>query len=194
MILVAVFAIVTTASTYAILSGKTGDAINDFKGPIVNIAVNENGKNHEDVSNNTEEFKELQKKGDSTDKVVKISNLKSDKEIITDAYIRVKLLPVLRSDSKSDTTLGMPIKLTYEFQTNTKWVKDKDETYYYTVPVKPGESTEILLKKVTLNEAMPKGYHLELQVLSDAIVTRPDSVLKEAWGIENFDGMNAVTN
>ena len=82
-----------------------------------------------------------------------------------------------------------------EFTPGTGWVKNGDY-YYYTLPVGPGKSTEILVKTITLktyNDA--DGGYQSIDVIAEAIQSTPVQAVKDAWGQGfsiNADGSLAV--
>lgn len=171
-------ALAATGITYALLTTKSDTNENAFSGANakVNISVVEEGKagEFEDAPGNTVIYDTIEK--DKTiGKVVQIKN----KENSANAYIRVKLNPVFVNDENPDEMLGKKVEVTFNFAKESKWkLEESTNTYYFTESV-PGDGlTGVLLESVTLNEDQPEGYHLEVQVLADAVSA--DSIT-EAW-------------
>lgn len=165
---------------YAYMSVSSNKEENKFIGGSINAAVMENGQPHENSKNNVVVYEEVKNAGDSVDKVVSIKNL-ANGEQATSMYARVRLIPSIVAEDGS--IMGTEVKISYEFEKKTNW-KVKDSTYYYTKQIAPNEESEVLLKKVTIKQDIPDGYHLELKVIADAIVTRPDTILESTWGIK----------
>ncbi|MEG0578084.1 MAG: hypothetical protein RR500_09545 [Bacilli bacterium] len=172
---------VTTA--YALLLGETTPVKNTFEGAQINIGVLEK-ELHEDFSNSIEIYEKLTQENQTVSKVVTIKNIGGD------SYVRVRLIPLIK-DSQGES-VAKSVKLDYTFEKNTNWKTDKNGTYYYTKELKSGEVSDVLLKSVTLKEKLPEGCTLELQVISDAIASRPVENIKTAWGIENFTSLDSI--
>lgn len=178
-------ALLLVGGTLAYLRTETPVVTNDFAPAIVNIAVVENG------GAPIETGEGLRFDGtESINKSVKIMNLDKAEAPSTDAFIRVKLVAVLRN---ADGSNAGPVDVKYTLGDSENW-KAEGGCYYYTVPVAPGESTGELLKSVEVanSEQIPDGGHIEIQVLADAIQARPDAAaagekentpVMQAWGI-----------
>lgn len=177
---------------YAILNATSNEETNQFLGAYVDAAVMENNKEHEDSANNVEEYTKLKSNSDHVEKIVSIKNIATG-DTATSMYTRVKLVPTIVSDNEQSLTiLGGEVKITYDFKANTAW-KVKDDTYYFTKPIEAGQESEVLLTGVTINQDIPDGYHLELKVLSDSIVTRPETILIDTWGVKaDFSDCSAL--
>lgn len=96
-----------------------------------------------------------------------------------DAFIRIKLVSY-RTNGQG-LRIGGSASLD-EFTPGTGWVKYGDY-YYYTLPVAPNHSTEILVKTITLktyNDA--DGGYQSLDVMTEAIQSTPEAAVKDAWG------------
>ncbi|MEG0361083.1 MAG: hypothetical protein RR537_01975 [Longicatena sp.] len=177
--------------TYALLTHKTDAATNKFQGANVNIAVMENGKAHEDSTNQDEIYTNISK-GSTVEKIVSVKNVTSETYPTTDTYTRVRLVPMFIKDDAVNESMNAEIDLTYTMETNTAWKTDGNGNYYYTKVLAPGDTSEELLKSVKLSSDVPTGYHLEVKVLADAIQARPSASLQNAWGISSFDGLNDI--
>ena len=62
------------------------------------------------------------------------------------------------------------------------WTKGADGYWYHTQPVKPNETTGILIHSAQKVSA-PEGYRLHIQILATGIQSAPDQVVQEAWGV-----------
>lgn len=69
------------------------------------------------------------------------------------------------------------------------WVKHGDY-YYYTSPVKPNESTGVLLTRCMMNypSKAPEGYTLHVEILASAIQSEPIEAVNDAWGVTIANG------
>lgn len=104
-----------------------------------------------------------------------------------DAFIRIKLVSYRTNGEGQRIGGAAPLD---EFTLGTGWVKYGDY-YYYTLPVAPNHSTEILVKTITLktyNDA--DGGYQSIDVIAEAIQSTPVQAVKDAWG----DGFGINTN
>ncbi len=169
---------VSIPSVYALFSGVTQVAENNFKGGVVNIAVVEKGE-REDASNNKETYNKISVAGQSETKQVAIKNKAAA------SYVRVSLEATLVSDDDASVMYLDGADVTYHFATGTAWKYDSsNDVYYYTKVLANNETSDRLLESVTLNQNIPTGYHLEVKVLSDAISANPVSNLRKAWNVD----------
>lgn len=199
--------LIATAVTYALLSTQSQQNVNEFSGAYgqVNISVIENdGKETpsdlEDELEGTNKSKNTviyDKVGtsDFISKEVRIKNFDKPDYKTTDTYVRVKLVPQLISDKDANEVYAGSVKLIYQMndqgdEKNGIWkYSERDDTFYYTRALAPNETTVELLKGVKLAEgSIPKGYHLELNVLTDGIIANPIENLKNAWGLNEVNG------
>lgn len=105
-----------------------------------------------------------------------------------DAYIRAKL--VFTWQNKAGEVLGVaPTSNDYTISwTNEGWKKGSDGYYYYTTPVAPGGSTEVLatnIEQVSPNPA--EDYTLHVEVLAESIQAEPsgeNGAAHKAWGVD----------
>lgn len=179
-------ALLLVGGTLAYLREKTPQVVNEFAPAIVNIAVVENGGEPFETGNGLEYHGT-----ESIAKSVKVRNLDKEEAPSTDAFIRVKLVAVLRN---ADGSNAGPVDVDYVFGDSQNWKAQNDGCYYYTLPVAPGKETDELLQSVIVNnpEQIPDGGHIEIQVLADAVQARPDATAAgdvndtpamQAWGI-----------
>lgn len=109
-----------------------------------------------------------------------------------DAFIRIKLVSYRTNGEGQRIGGAAPLD---EFTPGTGWVKYGDY-YYYTLPVGPGKSTEILVKTITLKTySDADGGYQSIDVIAEAIQSTPVQAVKDAWGQGfsiNADGSLAV--
>ncbi len=153
--------VLAVGTTLAYLFDQTEPIVNTFTPSTVGIDIEE--KFDENVKEN-----------------VKITN-KGD----IDVYVRA-IVVVSWKDDSGNVYATAPVEGTDYTVTWTMagWV-EKDGVYYYTSPVKPRESTDILLtdcKPVEGKEA-PEGYKLSVEILSSAIQAEPTNAVYDAWGV-----------
>lgn len=102
-----------------------------------------------------------------------------------DAYIRAAVV-VTWQDKDGNVYATAPVENTdYTVTwTMTDWVKSGNY-YYYTKSVAPGTSTGVLLTECKLKDGVtpPDGYHLVVEILSEAIQAEPVTAVQEAWGV-----------
>ena len=129
----------------------------------------------------------------------KLHKVKSDVKIKntgnTAAYIRATYVVTWQ---KEDGTVNgkMPVAgtdYTIEFAENTGW-KLIGDYWYYTSPVAAGGETGVLIASCKLAEsaAVPKDYHLSVEIIASAIQSEPKSVVAEKWKVNVVDGKIAA--
>lgn len=102
-----------------------------------------------------------------------------------DAYIRAMVVVTWQDDAgnvyATAPVEGTDYNVSYP---GNGWVKHTDGYYYYTSKVAPNASTGILLTGCKPVEGKaPEGYHLVVEILSDAIQAEPEDAVKEAWSV-----------
>lgn len=106
----------------------------------------------------------------------------------TDVFIRVRLVSYWK-DSKDNAVARQQENVT--FTLGSGWVKYGD-IYYYTTPVAPGTSTSDLLgSDITLKQEDGESlnannkftYHQALDIVAEAIQSRPDDAVERSWGV-----------
>ncbi len=110
-------------------------------------------------------------------------------------YIRVRLVSYWQTPSGNITGVYDNIiapKLETLGLLNSKWLADKDnDTYYYTLPLAVGETTDNLLanKIILVKPEDNEGYIQVIEVLAEAIQAEPAEAVTTAWGVTvNADG------
>ena len=191
-------ALLCVGGTLAYLKDQTDTAANDFDGAIVNVAVVENVKTGQDgtlipdgdiLEDNSGAVQEYT--GDGVyDKNVWVYNYDKADTPTTDAFMRVRLVAILR-EADGNNAGGIPAdQIVYNISSD-KWIQ-QGEYYYYKEAVAPGKLTDQLLDSVQVNpEFIPSGGYVEIQILVDAIQARPDAItvdvgktpVMEAWEV-----------
>lgn len=121
-----------------------------------------------------------------SDKMIENDTKKTDVKVTNngnvDAYIRIALVATWQ-DKDGIVYPGTP---TINTDPKTGWVARDDGYYYYTEPVKPGESTPAAFEPISVPSGAPDGCHLVIDVLAESIqakgVDGSDSAAKIAWG------------
>lgn len=189
--------VLTVGITLALLKKVTNTLYNAFGPGIVNIAVDEDFKGGDILTEG------------SVVKKVRIKNSKEEDLNIVPAYIRVQLVATWMKDEVDENgnvrSVAVPVDpmefLTYELNLADRmvegnvegyWVEGKDGYYYFTEPVDPENLTDYLLERVSVKEGaeIPReaeGGYLQINVLADAIQaegsTTEDHVkaVNDAW-------------
>ena len=152
--------------TAAFLIAKDGSVANTFKSSQVSCEVDEsfNGTTKSNVS---------------------ISNTGD-----TEAYIRAAIVVTWKSAENGDVYGAMPVLGTdYTMERNlSNWIEGSDGYYYYKKAVQPGDKTEELIVNCTaVQDNVPAGYGLNVEILSSAIQSVPVSVVNEQWPAVHVD-------
>ena len=142
-------------TTFALMLRQTDTLDNQFKPAIVSCAVAE-----------------------SFDGTVKTSIAVKNTGNI-DAYLRLRLISYW-VDSKGNIvskSSRMP-----SVSVADGWVEGSDNTYYYSQPVAPNETTpNLLVEKITL---VQKNEYLQVvEVFADAIQSKPTDAVIESWHV-----------
>ena len=62
------------------------------------------------------------------------------------------------------------------------WDIGSDGFYYYSLPVSPNSTTEVLISSLSAISEPPEGYHLTVHVAATAIQAEPADAIESAWG------------
>lgn len=174
--LLALLAVLVAAvgGTLAWLSATTAPIENTFTFAEVDIEINEAFNAAKTLKSN-----------------VSVQNVDDEDNI--PVYIRVALVPTWQDDSGN--IVGVPaslIDLTISWDDNgaasstlaNDWIKIGDY-YYYTKPVDVGNSTAVLIKSAEVaDSANAEAYHMDLQVVADAIQAEPDAAVESVWPVK----------
>lgn len=103
-----------------------------------------------------------------------------------------KVLPVT---PKENTNYTISINTEKNDESGAQWIQSKvDGFYYYTLPVKPGESTDVLIKECTARPGVVDG-SLCVDILTQSIQALPTTAVTDAWGVRiDTDGETLVVN
>lgn len=161
-LILALFVGVTTAFLIAI----DGSVVNTFKSSQVSCEVNEsfNGTTKSNVS---------------------VSNTGD-----TEAYIRAAIVVTWKDAENGDVYGAMPVLGTdYTMDMNlSNWIEGSDGYYYYKKAVQPDGKTDVLIVECTaVQDNVPAGYGLNVEILSSAIQSVPVSVVNEKWPAVHVD-------
>lgn len=163
---------VAVGGTVAFLSTRTDRKVNTFTPSKVTCAVTET------FGNNVKSNVAVKNTGDTT------------------AFIRAAINVTWMKDAAeydaADQTVSakVPLKGTdysITLAENNNWIQGADGYYYYQLPVKPQDSTKVLIEECKLlkDASVPDGYHLSVEIVASAIQSVPEAAVKAAWG-ENF--------
>lgn len=109
-----------------------------------------------------------------------------------DAYIRAYIV-VTWKDDNGNVYPAKPVQgqdYTFRFGSNANWdLETSDGYYYYSNPIAPGMSTPDLIRECKpVAGRSPAGYHLEVEIIADAVQASPSSAVVEAWGVTYSNG------
>ena len=115
----------------------------------------------------------------------------------TTAFIRaaINVTWMSNQDAANQTVSAkVPVKDTdysIKLADNTNWIQGADGYYYYQLPVKPQDSTKMLIEECKLqnNASVPDGYHLSVEIVASAIQSAPDSVVQSMWHVTVENGI-----
>ena len=110
-------------------------------------------------------------------------------------YIRAYIVVTWKNEA--DNVYGeLPVKdadytITYG---DTGWTQ-KDGYWYCTAAVASGDKTPVLINSCTetANKA-PKGYHLSVEIIAEAIQSSPAKAVGESWGVTISEGSVTAYN
>ena len=101
----------------------------------------------------------------------------------TDAWIRAAIIVTWKDGVNGNVYGSAPAKNTdYTIQIGGDWLEGADGFYYYKSPVAGGGSTTNLI--VTCSPVAgrtPEGYGLNVEILSSALQSKPDSTFNTVW-------------
>ena len=164
IISIAVILLVSVGATFALMSDFTDSIVNKF------FAADLTAEVIEDFNGETKEHVQIK---NTSDKV--------------SAYIRAYYV-VTWKDDNGNVYGKKPVEgtdYTLRLGSNTNWdFTTSDGYYYYALPIAPGKSTPDFIRECKpVAGRSPAGYHLEVEIIADAIQASPTSAVKEAWGV-----------
>lgn len=103
------------------------------------------------------------------------------------AYIRAYFI-VSWKDDKGNVYSQAPVAgedYTYRMGSNSNWdLTTSDGYYYYALAIAPGASTPDFIRELKpVAGRAPAGYHLEVDIIAEAIQANPTSIVKSEWGV-----------
>lgn len=106
------------------------------------------------------------------------------------AYIRASYA-VNWLDGEENIVAAVPENYSCDLDENPQWEKGGDGYFYYPAPVDPGGETPSLL---TCSVSRPEDpeYTLSVEVVAEAIQSKPAEAAADAWGVTVSDGKLTV--
>lgn len=154
----------TVGGAYAYLTAKTDPISNEFVPAKVSCLVEEDFA--EGVKSN-----------------VKVRNTGN-----IDAYIRAVVIATFVSEDGKVLATAPKESVDYFIQWGDDgWIKGQDGYWYHTKPVKPEETTVLLIESA-YELSVPDGYRLHLQILATGVQSDPAIAVQEAWGVSVNNG------
>lgn len=154
----------TVGGAYAYLTAKTDPISNEFVPAKVSCLVEEDFA--EGVKSN-----------------VKVRNTGN-----IDAYIRAVVIATFVSEDGKVLATAPKESVDYFIQWGTDgWTQGQDGYWYHTKPVKPEETTVLLIESA-YELSVPDGYRLHLQILATGVQSDPAIAVQEAWGVSVNNG------
>lgn len=154
----------TVGGVYAYLTAKTDPISNEFVPAKVSCLVEEDFA--EGVKSN-----------------VKVRNTGN-----IDAYIRAVVVATFVSEDGKVLATAPKESVDYFIQWGTDgWTQGQDGYWYHTKPVKPEETTVLLIESA-YELSVPDGYRLHLQILATGVQSDPAIAVQEAWGVSVNNG------
>ncbi|MBQ3182033.1 MAG: hypothetical protein IJB57_00040 [Clostridia bacterium] len=103
------------------------------------------------------------------------------------AYIRAYYV-VTWKDADGNVYSQKPVAgedYTYRMGSNANWdLTTTDGYFYYALAIAPGASTPDLIRELKpVAGRAPAGYHLEVDIIAEAIKANPTSIVKSEWGV-----------
>ena len=157
LVLVALLALLVGLGAYGTVAYFSGEAhvTNVITTGTVNITLQEtkaDGSPWQDVDGIVS--------GETVDKLVWVENPKTD--TAAPAWVRVQVTNQVETNGtiiQDDPVLSIDFNLAPADTADTKyWVKGENGWYYYSVPLNPGEKTELLFQNVTFDTSMGNEY------------------------------------
>lgn len=220
------FALILTAVTaFAAVQSKTIKSVkNDFKAAEVGIAVQENDDGNKNPTPETKELKWVEETDGSfsAEKKVQILNKEDISTNPAPAFIRVCIIPRFTRTADDGTEIDIAdtegiaetgdigklditgnsyelsgVTFTLSEGWENDWIYGGDGYFYCRSSVEPGDTTPILLEKVSIENALPNGVGLTVDVLADSIQTEgldsgETNAVSERWGEPKTLGIEAA--
>ena len=151
--------------TYAYLSAKTELVSNEFVPAKVSCSV------EEEFTNGVK------------------SNVKVRNSGNVDAYIRATVVVTFVSEDGKVLAISPKENADYTVTWGADgWIKGTDGYWYYKNPVRPEETTAMLIESAQTTATAPTGYRLHIQSVASAVQSAPENAVQEAWGVSVNNG------
>lgn len=111
----------------------------------------------------------------------------------TESYIRVALVITWMSEDTTTVSAQKPVEntdYTIQFAQDSGWVLASDGYWYYTAPVAPEHSTNVLISSCVPKSTAPDGFYLSVEIVASAIQSTPATTVAEQWntGVSGVQG------
>ena len=121
-----------------------------------------------------------------------VGGVKSDVKVRNtgniDAYIRATVVATFVSDDGKVLATAPEENVEYAITWGTTgWSRGTDGYWYHVKPVRPNETTALLIETASVSSA-PEGYRLHIQILATAVQSAPSAAVQEAWGVSISNG------
>lgn len=97
-----------------------------------------------------------------------------------EVYMRAAVVMTWKAEDNSGNVYGQKPACTLN-GIGAKWTLGSDGYYYYTEPIKAGESTNALFTGYTVSDTAPTGYALSIEIVAEAIQADPFANAEAAW-------------
>ena len=105
-----------------------------------------------------------------------------------DAYIRATVVATFVSEDGKVLAKAPKEGVDYIIQWGTDgWIQGQDGYWYHTKPVKPEETTALLIESAFQALEQP-DFQLNIQILATAVQSAPELAVQEAWGVTVSNG------
>lgn len=146
--------------TFAWLTVQTPPITNTFQMGAVDVGIVETFSNGKDEKSNV--------------------TLKNQENV--PIYVRAALVPTWVDGQGNPQGVAASLNDLYIVQELENWIYNtRDGYYYYTRILSAGESTQNLIDSATVRTA--NNYHMNLQVIADAVQASPASAVAEVWPV-----------
>ena len=178
VLIVALACVLTLAGIGGVVAWLTGtdQVINMFDLGRVETEVNEDGPEE------NQPFKE----GDNVKQNVDVTNRGN-----VPIYVRAQV-NIYWQDANGNQLWEAPVEstdYTITWDNDQKWVKGSDGFYYWTEPLKAGETTGLLIKELKwVTAESSNGRTLVCDIAVQGIQAEPVEAVQEAWGVTISEG------
>ena len=118
------------------------------------------------------------------------SSIKVENTGNVDAYLRVRLVSYWVDEGGDIVSKPSQVPV---FTPGPGWMAGSGNTYYYQMPVSPGDSTHELLGSVITLTSSAEGYRQVGEVFAEAIQAQPAFAVTGSWGV-TLNGSGSITS